>query len=164
VITGSAPYAAIARRHKKPCVITGFEPADILKGIEGLVSQIRCGAHRVVIEYTRAVRPEGNRMARRMLCRVFCARDAVWRGLGVMKKSGLALRPAYRAFDAEKRFKVVLPPAKTHPGCLCGAVLQGLKTPRDCRLFGKACVPRYPVGPCMVSSEGTCAAFYRYEK
>jgi len=115
-----------------------------------------------VIEYKRAVRPEGNRRARALLDTVFEATTAEWRGLGVLKKSGLAFRRAFRDFDAVRRWPVRVPASRMPAGCLCGQVLCGVKTPTDCRLFGKKCTPEHPVGPCMVSSEGTCAAFYRY--
>ncbi|MFH0877426.1 MAG: hydrogenase formation protein HypD [Candidatus Omnitrophota bacterium] len=162
VITGSAPYEAIAQRIKKPCVITGFETADILKGIERLVKQIRHHTSRVEIEYQRAVRRQGNKAAQRILDRVFERTDSRWRGLGLIKKSGLRLRKEYRDFDAVRAFRIKIPKAPMLRGCLCGDVIKGEKSPQDCRLFKKGCTPAHPVGPCMVSSEGTCAAAYRY--
>jgi len=162
VITGSRPYEKIVRRFKRPCVITGFEPSDILKGIGTLVRALRTRRPRVVIEYTRAVRPAGNIKARQLLNTVFEPATAQWRGLGVIKKSGLAFRRAFRDFDALRRWPVRVAAGKEPAGCLCGDVLRGVKAPADCRLFGKKCTPEHPVGPCMVSSEGTCAAFYHY--
>lgn len=162
VITGSDPYETIAQRYKKPCVITGFETADILKGIERLVRQVGQGTTRVEIEYRRAVRRQGNKAAQRILGRVFEKSDAYWRGLGLIKKSGLRLRREYQDFDALRAFSIKIPKAPMLRGCLCGAVIKGEKSPQDCRLFKRACTPQHPVGPCMVSSEGTCAAAYQY--
>ena len=164
VITGSIPYADIAKRYKKPCVITGFDDGDIISGIKVLVEKIKKRDYGVHIEYKRAVKKEGNAEARRAIERVFEAGDSEWRGLGVIRKSGLDLRKEYKAFDAEKEFKVRVPETKKVKGCVCGLVLQGIKRPSDCRLFKKACTPRNPIGPCMVSSEGTCAAYYKYGK
>jgi len=164
VITGSAPYEKIAGRYKKPCVITGFETADILKGIGRLVKQIKTKRHDVEIEYKRAVKKEGNRKARKIIDTVFESGDSEWRGLGLIKKSGLKLKKKYREFDAEKKFKLKRKATHAPRGCACGEMLQGIKTPPDCKLFGKICTPQNPQGPCMVSSEGTCAAYYKYEK
>lgn len=162
VITGSAPYQKIARRYKISCVITGFDEIDIIKGIKRLIEQVSTRVYKVEIEYRRAVKKEGNVKAMRILDKVFKAKDAQWRGLGIIKRSGLKLRKEFRYFTAEREFKIVLPKAVEPKGCLCGEVLQGIKSPRDCRLFKKACTPQHPVGPCMVSSEGTCAAHYKY--
>ncbi|MFC1632171.1 hydrogenase formation protein HypD [Candidatus Omnitrophota bacterium] len=162
VITGSRPYQKIAQRFKKPCVITGFNQDDIIQGIKGLVEQIKKRSYKVEIAYKRAVTKEGNLRARKVLDAVFTLSDAYWRGLGVIKKSGLKLTRPYQRFAAEKRFKVTLPESREPKGCLCGVVLQGIKSPRDCRLFKRKCTPQNPIGPCMVSSEGTCAALYKY--
>lgn len=162
VITGSAPYEKIAKRHKKPCVITGFDTIDILKGIEQLINQIKNRKHNVEIEYKRAVNKDGNKIARKILESVFEVSDSRWRGLGVIKKSGLKLRKEYRMFDGEREFKVKVPKAQENRGCICGEVIQGIKSPRDCKLFKNTCTPQSPIGPCMVSSEGTCAACYKY--
>lgn len=162
VITGSAPYEKVAKRYKKPCVITGFERTDILKGIERLVKQKKNNESKVEIEYKRAVTRDGNTVARKVLNSVFEARDSEWRGLGVIKKSGLKLRKKYQSLDAERAFDVKIPKSHKTKGCVCGEILQGIKSPKECRLFKKVCKPRYPVGPCMVSSEGTCAAYYKY--
>lgn len=163
VITGSTPYGKIAKKYKKPCVITGFDTIDILKGIEISVRCIMDKSYGVYIEYKRAVKKGGNIYARNILNSVFEICDSEWRGLGMIKKSGLALRKKYKAFDAEKEFNVKLPRAKEVKNCLCGEVIQGIKSPPDCKLFKKACTPQKPIGPCMVSQEGTCAAYYRYE-
>jgi hydrogenase expression/formation protein HypD len=162
VITGSIPYEKIARRYRRPCVITGFEELDILQGIKRLIEQIKKGTHKAEIAYKRAVQKQGNVAARRMLSSVFGVCDVDWRGLGMIKKSGLKLRREFAQFSAEKRFKVKVPASLEPKGCLCGEVLQGIKAPGDCRLFKTKCTPRHPVGPCMVSSEGTCAAYYKY--
>jgi len=162
VITGSAPYEKIASRYKKSCVITGFDEVDVIKGIKSLVNQIKNHQHKVEIAYKRAVRKEGNTKARRVLTSVFAVSDSTWRGLGVIKKSGLKLKKEFREFCAEKKFKVNLPKPTKVKACACGEVLQGIKRPRDCKLFKKRCTPQNPVGPCMVSSEGTCAAYYKY--
>jgi len=162
VITGSLPYERIAKRYKKPCVITGFGDMDILRGIRRLVEKIKASSYNVEIEYKRVVKREGNIEARRILSSVFDTKDSEWRGIGIIKKSGLKIRNKYRQFDAEKKFKVNLPKPRQIKGCICGEVLQGIRSPKDCRLFKKGCTPRRPIGPCMVSSEGTCAACYKY--
>lgn len=162
VIIGSQPYQFIPQQYGVPCVITGFEPLDVLQGIEMLLRQIADGRAEVEIQYRRGVRPEGNPLARELVSRVFETSDADWRGLGCIPGSGLKLRPEYRRFDAEEAFAISPPPAKEHKGCLCGDILRGVKTPPECPLFAKACTPERPVGPCMVSSEGTCAGWYQY--
>lgn len=162
VITGSIPYGDVAKRYKKPCVIMGFEPTDILNGITRLAKQIKNKKYTVEIEYKRAVTKNGNKTARNVLNSVFQAGDAQWRGIGTIKKSGLRFRETYKAFDAKRKFKIKIRKTPPKRGCVCGEVLQGIKTPIQCKLFKKVCTPRNPVGPCMVSSEGTCAAYYKY--
>ena len=162
LVIGSQPYEFIPERFGVPCVITGFEPLDILQGVEMLLLQIQNGARRVEIQYGRGVQPQGNPRAREFLARVFQVADADWRGLGTIRASGLKLQPAYAAFDAERVLVVETPPPKEHKGCLCGEVLRGVTTPPECPLFGTACTPERPVGPCMVSAEGTCAGWYQY--
>lgn len=163
VIIGSAAYVEIAKRYKMPCVITGFDDIDIVKGIKRLVEQVKKGISKVEIEYKRAVKKNGNVAARRILYSVFETADSDWRGLGRIKKSGLRFKKEYKDFDAEREFKVKIPKATSPKGCICGEVLQGIKSPLDCKLFKKVCKPERPIGPCMVSSEGTCAAYYKYE-
>lgn len=163
VIIGSEAYAPVAAQGK-PCVVAGFEPADILRGIEMLLRQLGEGRSEVEIEYSRAVRREGNRRAQELLAEVFRTVDARWRGLGEIPMSGLALREEFGEFDAGKRFRVQVSPAKEPPGCRCGEVLRGAIEPHECPLFGKACTPANPVGACMVSSEGACQAHYRYRR
>jgi hydrogenase expression/formation protein HypD len=164
VIIGTEPYQIVVDQFKKPCVIIGFEPLDILHGISMLIDQIESGEPRVEIQYRRAVPPEGNPNARKVMKQVFEPCDAPWRGLGWIPKSGLAFKDSYRAFDADAFFHLDVPESPEPPGCACGEVLKGLVKPNDCKLFRKVCNPENPVGPCMVSSEGTCAAYYRFSK
>jgi hydrogenase expression/formation protein HypD len=162
VVTGSAIYDEFAQRYGRGCVITGFEPLDILLAVYMLVRQMEEGRPSVEIEYKRAVRPEGNLKARRLMEQVFVPRDDWWRGLGVLPASGLGVGPDFAAYDAEKAFAVDIEPTRESPGCICGDILRGVKTTTDCPLFEKVCTPANPVGACMVSSEGACAAWYRY--
>jgi hydrogenase expression/formation protein HypD len=164
VIIGRNGYREFFERHRVPCVIAGFEPADLLQAIATLVDQIQSGAPALVNAYGRAVSDEGNPTARRILQEVFEPADAVWRGLGVIAGSGLAIREVYADHDAAKAFRLDLPPAEEPRGCACGDILTGAKIPPQCPLYKKRCTPVDPVGPCMVSSEGTCAAYYRYHQ
>ncbi len=161
-IIGSAPYEFIPREYGIPCVVAGFEPLDILQAIDMLLEQINAREPRVDIQYRRAVRKEGNPVALKYLSMVFEVVDACWRGLGIIPKSGLKLAQQYRRFDAEQVFKIVTRPTKKAADCQCDDILRGVSTPPECRLFAKVCTPEYPVGPCMVSTEGTCAAWYLY--
>lgn len=161
-IIGARAYEFLAREYRVPCVVAGFEPTDILQGILALLRQHLEGRAEIEIQYSRAVTPEGNARARQIMERVFQPCDAEWRGLGGIPRSGLDLREEYGTFDAEKRFPVEVPVFDEPAGCLCGLILQGRATPEECPLFGRSCTPVAPVGPCMVSSEGTCAAWYRY--
>ena len=163
-ILGTEPYRFLADRYAKPCVITGFEPLDVLQGIAMLLECIRRGFPALEVQYSRAVRIEGNPKARQIMYRVFEPADALWRGIGMIQQSGLAIRQEFSRFDAALRFRDQLPqPSQADStGCMCGDVLKGAASPEDCPLYGKACTPASPVGPCMVSSEGTCAAHYRY--
>jgi hydrogenase expression/formation protein HypD len=161
-ITGSDMYKEIPEKYGLGCVIAGFEPVDILQSIYMLVKQIETKTPRVEIQYRRAVRPEGNVKAKALLEEVFTFRDDWWRGLGILKDSGLTLKAGYGAWDAERMIPVTVPEARDEKGCLCGEILKGLKKPTDCPLFGKVCTPSDPAGTCMVSSEGSCHAYYRY--
>ncbi len=163
-VTGTEMYNIIAEKYKLGVAISGFEPVDLLQAIYMLVQQIENNAPKVEIAYKRVVKPEGNPKARAMVDEVFELRDDWWRGLGILEKSGLGLRQKYAAFDAEKMLPVEIEETKEPKGCICGEILKGLKTPKDCKLFGKACTPQDPVGACMVSSEGSCHAFYRYNR
>jgi len=162
VIIGLNAYRPFFDRHRIPCVVTGFEPADILQAIASMVEQIEAGAPRLENAYPRAVTLQGNLQAQKILAEVFEPADACWRGIGLIPLSGLRIREAYVTHDAGKRFALNLPEAQPPKGCACGEILTGKKTPPECALYKKACTPMDPVGPCMVSSEGTCAAYYRY--
>jgi len=163
VIIGRKPYEFIPRDFGIPCVITGFEPQDILEGILMLLKQKREKRAEVQIQYKRAVRPEGNPRARALMEEVFEERDSRWRGLGLIPLSGLGLRENFKEMDAQRVFDLKDPePIPDPPNCKCAEILQGLLKPPECPLFGKTCTPQHPVGPCMVSSEGSCSAYYRY--
>jgi hydrogenase expression/formation protein HypD len=162
-IIGPEAYDQVVAEHGMPCVITGFEPLDILQGLIMICDQMAAGIAAVEVEYSRGVRPGGNPAARALADKVFQARDAEWRGLGVIPASGLAIREEYARHDAARRFEVDVSWSREPKGCICGAILTGLKSPRDCPHFGHSCSPDHPVGPCMVSSEGTCAAYFQYE-
>jgi hydrogenase expression/formation protein HypD len=161
VIGGNA-YLPLAAKFRIPCVVTGFEPADVMQGIEMLLAQVLAGESRVEIQYRRAVTWEGNPKARAIMERVFIPCDSVWRGLGMLTGSGLRIRDGLSGFDAEKRFDLSGIVGTENSACRCGEVLKGKLSPFDCPLFGGVCTPEVPVGACMVSSEGTCAAAYRY--
>ena len=162
VVIGSHPYEFIPKDYGVACVISGFEPLDILLSVNKLVEQIENGEPRVEIAYPRGVKPEGNRKALELMQEVFEVDEADWRGIGNVPRSGLKIGERYTGFDADKAFPVSLEPTKEPKGCRCGDVVRGAATPLECKLFGKACTPETPVGPCMVSSEGACAAYYRY--
>ncbi|GAH53672.1 unnamed protein product, partial [marine sediment metagenome] len=153
-IIGSHPWESIARDYGIPCVVSGFEPLDILQCVDMLVAQVENGESKVEIAYRRGVRPEGNQQALKLMEQVFESCPAQWRGIGEVPNSGLKLRQEYQHFDAELAFNIEPGPTYEPKGCICGDILRGVKTPVDCQLFGKACTPEYPVGPCMVSSEG----------
>ncbi len=161
-IIGSRPYNFIPRDYGIACVISGFEPLDILLCVDKLVAQIESGEPGVEIAYRRGVRPEGNQRAIEIMAQVFEPCDARWRGMGTVPRSGLALRKEYQDFDAEHAFEIKAEPAREPEGCLCGEILRGVKVPSDCKLFRSVCRPENPVGPCMVSSEGSCSAYYHY--
>lgn len=162
IMIGAEAYQPIVEQYKIPCVIAGFEAADILHGIVLLVQQLMNNEAKVDISYQRAVYEKGNHKAMAIMNEVFEPCDAEWRGIGVIGQSGLRVKNSYRSFDASKRFRLEIPPGGTATGCQCGEVLKGLIMPEACRLFAKACRPDHPVGPCMVSSEGACAAYHRY--
>ena len=161
-VIGGAAYQPLAEKYRIPCVVTGFEPADVMQGIEMLLAQALKGESRVEIQYRRAVTWEGNPKAQTILQRVFTPCDAVWRGLGVLPGSGLRIRPELAMFDAESVLDLPEGSGTENSACRCGEVLKGKLSPFDCPLFGTACTPEAPVGACMVSSEGTCAAAYTY--
>jgi hydrogenase expression/formation protein HypD len=161
-ITGSHIYDFIPEKYGLGVVISGFEPLDLLQSIYMLVKQHENEQAAVEIQYSRAVKPEGNVKALDMLEEVFELRDDWWRGLGTLQQSGFGIREKYSEFDAEKMIPVEVETTREDKGCICGTVLKGLAKPSDCKLFGKACTPGEPVGACMVSNEGACAAYYRY--
>jgi hydrogenase expression/formation protein HypD len=161
-VTGSKIYYPLYEKYNISVVISGFEPADIMHSILMLVEQFETNHPGIAIQYKRAVTFDGNRKAQHIIHEVFEPRDDWWRGLGVLPDSGLGIRPEFQAFDAEKQLTVDVPPSKEPKGCICGSVLKGVKTPHDCSLFKTHCNPSNPIGACMVSSEGTCHAFYKY--
>ncbi len=164
VILGAEGFAFLPEELHLPAVIGGFEPEDILVALCRLLEQTRRGEARLENEYRRAVRPEGNVPARRLMARVLAARDDAWRGLGPVRDGGYGLRADFAAWDAEKKFGLKPAPSAPPGGCRCGELMRGLLHPWDCPLFGSACTPDDPVGPCMVSSEGACAAAYKYRE
>ncbi|HAR44809.1 MAG TPA: hydrogenase formation protein HypD [Nitrospiraceae bacterium] len=161
-IIGKRPYEHVPQRYGKPSVITGFEAQDIVQGILMIVRQIASGKHSVENQYGRVVRDEGNPKAVKILNRVFEPADAQWRGIGMIPDSGLKLRKEYAICDAVSRFNPAVIDAPEPELCACGDILRGVKIPTECPLFGTGCTPDDPVGPCMVSTEGSCAAYYKY--
>jgi hydrogenase expression/formation protein HypD len=161
-VMGYWEYEPIAARWKVPIVVTGFEPVDILQGLYLCISDLEQGRHSVQNQYSRAVRPEGNRVAQRLINDVFRIIPRKWRGIGEIPQSGLGLRDEYSVFDAELRFGVTAHTVDEPPECQSGLVLRGMIKPSDCPSFGTACTPEHPLGATMVSSEGACAAYYRY--
>ena len=161
-IIGEKPYKQFVEKHNIPCVIASFEPVDILYGIEGILQQALNNEAKVENRYKRVVKPEGNSVALELIAKYLTVYDASWRGIGVIPKSGLRLKDEYSQFDAAKKFNIEIKNGKHNPACKCGDVLKGKIKPSECPLFRKICNPLNPVGPCMVSSEGSCAAFYKY--
>ena len=163
-ITGIDIYRSIPDKFGLGVVVSGFEPVDLLHSILMLVNQMENNDPKVEIQYKRVVKPEGNVKAQQFLDEVFYLGDDWWRGLGVLPESGLKVRKQYSDFDAEKQIPVEVEPTREDKGCICGEVLRGVKNPKDCKLFAKACTPQNPVGACMVSHEGACHAYYRYNR
>jgi hydrogenase expression/formation protein HypD len=161
-IIGVAPYEFLAEKYGIPGVITGFEPVDVLQGIAMIMRQLHEGRAEIEIAYSRGVMKEGNPVALAAINEVFTTVDATWRGLGVIPGSGYAIREEYKEFDAFERFAPDVEPTQEPKGCRCGDVLRGIMAPNECPLFRKVCTPENPIGPCMVSSEGSCAAYFRY--
>jgi hydrogenase expression/formation protein HypD len=161
-IIGTGPYEFLATEYGVPGVITGFEPVDVLQGVWMLARQLAEGRAEIEIAYGRGVDASGNRAAIAAMEAAFEPCDSEWRGIGVIPGTGLALRPEFSRYDARVRVPVTPPEPREIKGCQCGDVLRGVVLPFDCKLFGRACTPEHPVGPCMVSSEGSCAAYYRY--
>lgn len=163
-IIGADAYIPFSGPGGVPCVIAGFEPLDILLGIAGILEQIVQGRAEVENQYSRVVKPQGNIKARAFIDTYLEPVDAVWRGLGSVPKSGLGLREEYAQYDAEKKHSVRVNAGQVPAGCLCGDVIKGKNHPPECAMFGTVCTPDNPVGPCMVSSEGSCAAYYKYSR
>jgi hydrogenase expression/formation protein HypD len=161
-VIGSDAWEFLPRDYGMPCAIAGFEPLDILQAIYALVDMLERHQPAVSNAYARCVRKEGNPVASGIMRQVFEADAAEWRGLGTLPASGLALREEYAAFDAARRFPVEAPVSQEPRGCRCGEIIRGALEPRECPLFQRACTPEHPIGPCMVSSEGTCAAYAQY--
>ncbi len=162
-VIGSQAYSFVPAQYRMPVVIAGFEPLDVMHSTLMLVSQLNAGRCQVENQYIRAVTETGNRKAQGLMAEVFTRRaEFEWRGLGVLPNSALAIAETYADLDAERRFPVAAPAGREVKGCECPSVLRGVKTPTDCRLFGTVCTPENPMGACMVSSEGACAAYWSY--
>ena len=161
-VIGREPWDFIAKKFNRPGCIAGFEAHDLITGVLSLLDLIEKKDTKVINNYTIAVKEQGNPNAVKMIDRVFERCPEVWRGLGELPESGLKIREEYGAFDASKKFSVTLPPVKEHAGCRCGDLLRGLIIPPECPMFDKACSPENAIGPCMVSSEGPCSAYYKY--
>ena len=164
VITGSRIYEELANEFKTPIAVSGFEPLDLMDSILNLVNQHENGTHKVYNEYARVVSKDGNLKAKELIDRYFQPCDFEWRGLGVIKDSGLRLRDEFSYLDAKKYFNVEVGESKESKACICGEILRGKAKPYDCKVFGKVCNPQNPIGSCMVSGEGACAAYYKYSK
>lgn len=163
-ITGSGIYDVFPQKFGVATVISGFEPVDILLSILMLIRQVNTGRFQTEIQYKRAVRTGGNPVALKVLKEVFTEKESEWRGMGFLPASGLSLKPGFSTWDAERQFGSPPTETKPDPGCICGEILKGLRNPEDCSLFGVSCRPGSPAGACMVSSEGTCNAWYAWKR
>lgn len=163
-IIGADAYQPFATQYKVPCVVAGFEPLDILYGIQGILEQMTEYRAEVVNQYARVVTARGNLQAQAVMARYLEPVDAAWRGIGTLPQSGLALKPEFAAYDAERKYGLKIELGRENPACACGEILKGKQKPTACPLFGTACTPDHPVGPCMVSSEGSCAAYFKYSR
>jgi hydrogenase expression/formation protein HypD len=163
-VMGYREYEPIAKKYHVPIVVTGFEPLDILQGVLMCVRQLETGRAEVENQYRRAVQRQGNMAAQQLIQEVFKIVHRKWRGVGQIEQSGLGLRDQYAGFDAERRFEVAEQSLEESPECISGLVLQGVKKPFECSAFGTRCTPEHPLGATMVSSEGACAAYYRYRR
>lgn len=163
MVIGTQPYRIIAEQYHKPVVVAGFEPLDLLQSVWMVLQQLATGRCMVENQYTRLVQPQGNQVALEAIAQVFEVREAFeWRGLGPIPSSGLRIRSDLASFDAEARFSLPGRQVADHRACACGDILKGVKKPWDCKVFGTGCTPEHPIGACMVSSEGACAAYYKY--
>ena len=164
-VIGSRPYEYFAEEYRRPVVIAGFEPLDVLQAVRMLVQQLNDGRARVENQFTRGVTRDGNRKAQQLVADVFELRPSFeWRGLGELPYSGLRIKAQYAKYDAERRFDIKLHPVPENAACQCPGIIRGVKKPTDCALFASVCSPRNPVGSCMVSAEGACAAYYKYRR
>jgi len=163
-VIGAAAYRPFAANGGVPCVIAGFEPLDILLGIRGILDQLVHGKAEVENQYSRVVRQDGNPKAQERIDSLLEPVDAAWRGIGTIPSSGYVLREDFARYDAGKKFGIPVQAGSTNPACICGDVIKGKSVPPDCALFAGLCTPDHAVGPCMVSAEGTCAAYYRYSR
>jgi hydrogenase expression/formation protein HypD len=161
-IIGTKSYEFLANEFNIPCVIAGFEPLDLFQSLHLLLERIKNRDAKVDNQYFRAVKKDGNPTALSLIATIFEKEDSLWRGIGIITESGLKIKDEYEEFDAHKKIDVKLKKSQEPKGCLCGLVIQGRKTPLDCVLFAKRCTPQTPIGPCMVSSEGSCQAYFRY--
>lgn len=161
-IAGTSIYNKLASYYKKPCVVSGFEPIDLLETIEKLLQQIQHGESKIEIQYNRVVKPKGNIVALETINKVFTKDDVDWRGIGVIPGSGLKIKDDYSDYDAKIKFNLSSKITKENPQCICGDIMRGVKTPNQCKLFAKACTPDNPIGACMVSAEGACGIYYKY--
>jgi hydrogenase expression/formation protein HypD len=164
VIIGSEAYDLLPEKFGIGGVVTGFEPLDILIGIKKLTNQIKINQPTIENEYSRVVKKEGNKQAQKIIKKVLKVEDALWRALGWIPNSGMGIKEEYQDFDATKKYNIKVAESKEKTGCRCGDVLKGNIIPPECPLFEKVCKPNNPIGPCMVSSEGSCAAYYKYER
>ncbi|MCK5133081.1 MAG: hydrogenase formation protein HypD [Candidatus Sabulitectum sp.] len=163
-IIGADAYSSFVEKYKVPSVIAGFEPLDILLGIKGLLEQLAGGKAELVNQYARVVKNKGNRIALDLIDELLEPADVSWRGIGTIPQSGLALRDEFAEYDASKKYNITVEGGAPDLRCRCGDVLKGIILPDECPLFNKGCTPLFPVGPCMVSSEGSCAAYYKYSR
>jgi hydrogenase expression/formation protein HypD len=164
-VIGSAPYENFAQTYRKPVVISGFEPLDVMQAVFMLVKQLNEGRACVENQFTRGVTREGNRKAQALIAEVFELRPSFeWRGLGELAYGGMRIKASYAEFDAEKRFVMKEKAVRENAACQCPSIIRGVKKPTDCAIFGTVCTPRSPIGSCMVSSEGVCAAYYKYRR
>ena len=164
-VIGSRPYEAFAATHAKPVVIAGFEPLDVMQAVDMLVRQLNDGRACGENQFTRGGTRDGNHSAQALMAEVFELRPAFeWRGLGLLAEGGVCIKPKYAQFDAERRFRVAIGTARENAACQCPSIIRGVKKPVDCTIFGTVCTPRNPIGSCMVSAEGVCAAYYKYRR
>jgi len=161
-IIGTEPYRFLANEFNIPCVIAGFEPLDLFQSLYILLNRLKNGNPKIENQYSRAVKKNGNPRAKKLIYSVFEEEDSIWRGIGVIPRSGLKIQESYREFDARERMAVEVKKSREPKGCLCGLVIQGKKSPPDCTFFARKCTPQSPLGPCMVSSEGSCQAHFKY--